>query len=1315
MNFRTSFRSLLALLLALTMICGTLVACQTPSDDPEPPTDEQPSDTPSTPDEPDTPDTPDVGTSDPVTVGEGAVMVATKYTADDVVVADVIATDAPYSADPTGKTDSTAAIQNALYAVEDLGGGVVFLPAGEYLITHTVFVPAGVVLQGDWQDPNTTDSPEYGTVILAKPEPLSRHELDNRAAKPLFYMDGKCGIIGLTFYYPEQSATEPVPYGYTIYGEAPRIAALRDITMINSYRGVGVGTMMTTYHELMQNESLRICALDTAMEMYRSSEVGYTVDVSISPSYWINAGRGYACPEPEALRAYCKENTLGLVFNDLDDEDFSTLYIEGCRTAIYLPATPNIPQGFWGLIYDITIKDCMYGIVAEELCPSIGTVIAHATIEADKKAIVNSSAGGSMKLCGITLVGDGDIHAEGGDIMLDDESDISKYDIRYGSYKKPAAYLYNAPIKQLSGKKDDAAPLIQQTLDAAAATGGAVYIPAGVYSIYTTLRVPAGVQLRGPTPVFVRDASTGEPDGAVFLTYVTDGATIELAENAGVNGLRLFGAVLDVKTAREHLESNSATVTSCIGIKGMGPGVYTYNVGVTSTMIGIDFSGCDNHLIKQTFGCVYSTFAIVGGENGVIESCLCNPHFIHRQNYVGMDYLNKQYVDSARWKIYSSTGEGNTPGFSELRDDVLREYCTMITVRDAKNQAINNVFMYAPYALVAVERSTATLINTSADFVGFGSVYRITDQSTVAIVNALRSAGDSIVCDETVKVDLYNRINTEIYYEGNFHTDDSHIDNFDFVVRDKLPLGDESTANNTQGTATVNRDKTYIKDGAYSHYHKPLRKEHGEVLYARSFPAMDISKYMTENGYLHLWIYVDDMSTQLWGGAFELSSAGKGDTQEIFWVETSFVTHNGWNEVWLPLSDVKHAGGTFNPKNVNYLRIHSQSNASLGQPNVYVDDIYFCLADSDEVRYPIARTPLSEQTQPVLRKSDAPLIDESVERLYVSNCDTASNVGASVPLFVNTDKRFIQQGAASLRSDAGSRGNGLEIFLFRFGAGNALDISDYMHGGYLHLWLYVEDIEIFQGGSMELTSSSNCDRQEINWNPVAQITQQGWNEIWLPLSDAATGSSDAFDPENLNFIRLYMITADGNYGTYYIDDVYFCMGAEDEDAVTEVGRVDANGDLILAYCDSLAEPGAGGMRLIADPALVKQGDGAWWVKNASTVAFSTKYTSAFDVSAYKNGYLHLWVWVSDASALGSGQIEITSGGDCDKQELNWPIKGYVKQDGWNELYLPLATAGKTGGEFNYKALNYMRIYAPIQGNASVDYYFDDIRFTNAKP
>jgi polygalacturonase len=59
----------------------------------------------------------------------------TKFYQKDVIVADIIATDAPYLADPTGKIDSTAAIQSALDACRKLGGGVVYLPAGLYLVT----------------------------------------------------------------------------------------------------------------------------------------------------------------------------------------------------------------------------------------------------------------------------------------------------------------------------------------------------------------------------------------------------------------------------------------------------------------------------------------------------------------------------------------------------------------------------------------------------------------------------------------------------------------------------------------------------------------------------------------------------------------------------------------------------------------------------------------------------------------------------------------------------------------------------------------------------------------------------------------------------------------------------------------------------------------------------------------------------------------------------------------------------------------------------------------------------------------------------
>lgn len=92
----------------------------------------------------------------------------------------------------------------------------------------------------------------------------------------------------------------------------------------------------------------------------------------------------------------------------------------------------------------------------------------------------------------------------------------------------------------------------------------------------------------------------------------------------------------------------------------------------------------------------------------------------------------------------------------------------------------------------------------------------------------------------------------------------------------------------------------------------------------------------------------------------------------------------------------------------------------------------------------------------------------------------------------------------------------------------------------------------------------------------------------------------------------------------------------------------------------------------------------------------------------------MWVWVSDVSAMSIGQIEITSGGDCDKNELSWNTNTYLKKSGWNELYLPLSDAGITGGAFNAKSMNYMRIYIFPKEGKTINYYLDDIRMTNHK-
>ena len=57
----------------------------------------------------------------------------------------VTVTHAPYEADPTGKRDSTKAIQDAINDVHALGGGSVYIPAGKYLVSYPFIELKGFV------------------------------------------------------------------------------------------------------------------------------------------------------------------------------------------------------------------------------------------------------------------------------------------------------------------------------------------------------------------------------------------------------------------------------------------------------------------------------------------------------------------------------------------------------------------------------------------------------------------------------------------------------------------------------------------------------------------------------------------------------------------------------------------------------------------------------------------------------------------------------------------------------------------------------------------------------------------------------------------------------------------------------------------------------------------------------------------------------------------------------------------------------------------------------------------------------------------
>jgi len=111
-------------------------------------------------------------------------------------------------------------------------------------------------------------------------------------------------------------------------------------------------------------------------------------------------------------------------------------------------------------------------------------------------------------------------------------------------------------------------------------------------------------------------------------------------------------------------------------------------------------------------------------------------------------------------------------------------------------------------------------------------------------------------------------------------------------------------------------------------------------------------------------------------------------------------------------------------------------------------------------------------------------------------------------------------------------------------------------------------------------------------------------------------------------------------------------------------------------------------------------EGKGWLKNTITnggdfMQFIKKLPTPLDSKLTgSDGQFQFWWYISDVSVLkDDGQIEITSGGDADKEEYGWSVGKLLPTlaNGWNLISLNLRDADLSGVP-NPAALNYFRIF-----------------------
>ncbi|MBE6631120.1 MAG: hypothetical protein E7623_00305 [Ruminococcaceae bacterium] len=672
-------------------------------------------------------------------------LIKTKFEMDDVVVTDYIVTEEPYNADPTGKTDSTAAIQRALNDAYKAGGGTVWMPAGQYLIKKSIDIPNFVTLRGDWQDPdsgNIKSVEDYGTLILADVSP------DEYRVSALFTIGGSAGVKGLTVYYTRQDAENIKPFPFTFYihgtGNGYMLQSIEDCTVINGYYGVGCTVTGSNAHEMLTIDTLKGTFLKAGAELYNSADVGTSKNIYFSNSYWANAPTELDPPKKEVLDAYTLENGTGMIIGDLEWTQFSNVNIYDYKIGI------NVVEGhriqFAGAFYGLTVKNAEIGIKVDSIDERWGMHVASSTVEGREYAVQNNT-NGVVKLADVELIGglsDGKTRYS----YSIDEDDLSAYAIidHNAQTVKPKEALYIFPNR--ANLTNDIGPDLQEFLNSVAEQGGGiVYLPAGIYILDTPINIPAGVQLRGSGSVPTRDQG-GESNGTLLSTVYgrnvkdpeTDQALVTLAERSGIRNIRFV--------YRDNNPSDGKVEKYSYTIRGAGKDVYLVNVAINAAYYGVDFTGCDNFMIKKLISCCYKNdMKAENCKGGHIEGCLHNATVMLRSLY-----------------LYRLWGDVNSM-YDAVFSKITRPFTEYVMIKNCEDILYYNSFAYGVNSFIISENNkNLRIINIGSD--NIGGIMLEFNGGDATVINTMRYNGYPYKSEDCSLV-IYNRLSINVEKEEN--------------------------------------------------------------------------------------------------------------------------------------------------------------------------------------------------------------------------------------------------------------------------------------------------------------------------------------------------------------------------------------------------------------------------------------------------------------------------------------------------------------------------------------------------------------------
>ena len=346
--------------------------------------------------------------------------IPTDYPTKDWVISDYVVTDEKFGAKAEPGFDNRAAFQAAIDSAYANGGGVVYIPSGNYEF-HTTQIEykqvrvrqgeeeinqefsyeyvlrllPGVQLRGDWCSPKEHDGKVAGTILevyagrnapnhngMVKSwwnDPQNNNSLHTtytNVADRFIEMNGGTGVTNLTIWYPEQKIGNVQPYPWTLYQTQGDCATVENVTLVNSYNG-----FYSAPSELHYILNSYITALSTGIEVHICTDIGRIEHVDISPKYWASSGLPDA-PLFEEIARYTHDNATGFKMHRSDWEYVSYFSVSDYKTGLWIGKEPGFSNTPNSQLYEIHVSRCGNGLYVEDVNP-YGLLISNSSFSAN--------------------------------------------------------------------------------------------------------------------------------------------------------------------------------------------------------------------------------------------------------------------------------------------------------------------------------------------------------------------------------------------------------------------------------------------------------------------------------------------------------------------------------------------------------------------------------------------------------------------------------------------------------------------------------------------------------------------------------------------------------------------------------------------------------------------------------------------------------------------------------------------------------------------------------------------------------------------